>query len=384
MKLYKKIDNKIRLWYVENNAIHHGLLNGKIQTYNLTRYDKKYIEKLYKDKSNDGYREIPDSKISMVEELLPNNIEDKNGYLKPMKAVPFRKGKTKYPVAVQPKINGFRAMLRYEKADPEDMFSEAGFRFRSKEGLEYLMQHITAPLNQHIHSIRGIWNTADGELHKVDLPLNQHKKFIPTKLDNGTITKPECTHRSHEMYFFCFDLAIPDVSQMDRLKLKDELFAQIKSLRINWINVPHYIVHSDEEVEWYRDTFINAGYEGVILRDLDAEYQFGKRRSNMQKYKKWKETECLVLDVIDKGIQNGLQHIAFLLKNDLNDETFECTPAGQDKTKDARSWTFEDRKRALEDKDLIIGKLATVRYYERSGVKKVPFHSDVLTIRDYE
>jgi len=38
----------------------------------------------------------------------------------------------------------------------------------------------------------------------------------------------------------------------------------------------------------------------------------------------------------------------------------------------------------LRNKDKYVGKLATVKYYERSGVDCVPFHANVITIRNYE
>jgi ATP-dependent DNA ligase len=33
------------------------------------------------------------------------------------------------------------------------------------------------------------------------------------------------------------------------------------------------------------DEYINLGYEGIIIRDLTADYQFGKRNKSMMKLK---------------------------------------------------------------------------------------------------
>ena len=83
---------------------------------------------------------------------------------------------------------------------------------------------------------------------------------------------------------------------------------------------------------------------------------------------KFKNTECLILDVIDEGDKDNGESIKFVLKNDINSETFNCFISA----------SFDIRKQLLYDKHLWIGKYATVEYGERSGVKKCPFHSNVV------
>lgn len=60
----------------------------------------------------------------------------------------------------------------------------------------------------------------------------------------------------------------------------------------------------------------------------------------------------------------------YTLKNDINDELFDCTIN-----------IPQDRQRThLEIKDMLVGKKALVEYRERSGKKQVPFHAKIVRI----
>ena len=92
----------------------------------------------------------------------------------------------------------------------------------------------------------------------------------------------------------------------------------------------------------------------------------------MLKFKTKKNTECKIIDIILKEDTGNRTYICFVLQNDINDHTFESVPYGDE----------SERQEYLINKDKYIGRYATVEFYERSGVKDVPFHSNVVTIRD--
>lgn len=60
----------------------------------------------------------------------------------------------------------------------------------------------------------------------------------------------------------------------------------------------------------------------------------------------------------------------FILKNDINDEEFECIPVGD----------FNTKAEYLTNKDQYIGRLAFVEYRTRGGVKDVPMHGNVIKV----
>ena len=63
--------------------------------------------------------------------------------------------------------------------------------------------------------------------------------------------------------------------------------------------------------------------------------------------------------------------VVLMCKNDINDLTFESTVVG----------TVEERKAIIDNPP--IGKMVTIKFYERTK-NGIPFHSNVIAIRDYE
>ena len=111
-----------------------------------------------------------------------------------------------------------------------------------------------------------------------------------------------------------------------------------------------------------------------MTRELDAEYKFGSRPMSMRKCKNCEDAEFKILAIKSKG--NPDEKVGFTiiytLQNDLTDDIFECNGTG----------TVEEKLEILNDKSNI-GKLATVKFYERT-INKLPFHANVIGIRDYE
>ena len=63
--------------------------------------------------------------------------------------------------------------------------------------------------------------------------------------------------------------------------------------------------------------------------------------------------------------------VVLVCQNDINDLTFESTVVG----------TTEERKQLIDNPP--IGKMVTIKFYERTK-NGIPFHSNVIGIRDYE
>ncbi len=391
-KLYSKDINKnIREWYaiVINHEvfaateINTGIINNIRAIINITKYGKnigksnettpyqqavKEIKAKFKTKLKQGFK-------TDINSLTVNKTDELN-HRKPMKAVQFRKGLMHYPAILQPKINGVRCSTSSIYNNTEDMFSKSEFGLLSKEGLEYIIPNMLNELKSKL--VGYTTDSFDGELYVHNETLSIIRKRIPYKKSNGTITKHSLSNEP--VRFMIFDMNIPDMNQLDRIKLKDKYLKGnelIYSSTLNkWIinefpeynskviNVKHVIVHSDTEVYNHLELCISAGFEGVIVRDIDAEYMFGGRRTNMSKLKKSKSSEFELLDIIKKNEDNIRTYISFVLKNNINDLTFECTPDGSE----------TDRQELLNNVEQYIGKLVTVTYYERT-VNGLPFHA---------
>lgn len=397
--LYKKDKNGlIRCWTIKTDngkiTTEYGIFGGKpaISTYTaeaknvgkinestsisqaVTEAKAKFkLQKSYgyKDIFELGYKE--GDITTFIMKNIPYNATDDNNVLKPMKAVKFYEVKDKeYPYIGQFKINGFRAKVRWETIiEGEGLFSKEVSKatMRTKEGHEYIVPHITNLFNKEMFFDGvGYDLTYDGEIYIPNTLLSEIKRHLPIKTDKGT-TKPALN--PEELEFWMFDMAIENMEQTQRLILlynQRDKYIPITCQSLTVLSSE--MIRNDEEAEAYRDKAILLGYEGCILRKPNALYGFGKRTSDMIKFKKWKHTECKILDVVLKKVEekenSDRTHIVFILKNDLNDGTFESVPLGDE----------AQRLEYLNNKHMYIGKLATIRFYERT-VNDLPYHSNV-------
>ena len=83
----------------------------------------------------------------------------------------------------------------------------------------------------------------------------------------------------------------------------------------------------------------------------------------MIKFKISTDGKFTIVDIYPEGVKRKDVPF-FLLRNDINDETFEVHLGG----------SFSYLKYVFDYKDDFIGKEMFVEYGERSGVAQVPFH----------
>ena len=331
----------------------------------------------YRDKRKEGYKSLADLGCTEVLEgnrltaflasALPRFNTDNNDNIKPMKAQPYY-SKTnriviKFPCYGQPKMNGFRCVAKLEMGNVGTLdFPEV--KFRSKEGKSYQAPHIANTfLPEHFRLDPALPEVIfDGEL------------YIPGALlqDINSIVTNDTHLRKHELQFHIFDIAVPDVSQDQRIQYLTLLKSKIAGIPNSPIVIveTHYI-QDDAQAQVFTDAMIAVGHEGGIFRDMNATYKFGQRPSTMVKLKREKDTECVILDVILPEDGNPAYSV-LLCQNDLNDETFKCSIEGG----------FEFRTALYEQRDAVRGNFATVKFYERTD-RDVPFHAIATLIHNF-
>ena len=145
----------------------------------------------------------------------------------------------------------------------------------------------------------------------------------------------------------------------------NKMFAN-KSDHLNNTNrlilLPTFMINTDFDLTDKRNQFINLGFEGIILRNPDSEYQFGRRRVGyMEKFKAASEGTFVIVDIYP---ENNRKLPIIKCKNDINDAEFETR----------LSLPHDAQQRILEHKDSFIGKVLHIEFGERSGIEKVPFH----------
>lgn len=373
--------------------VHYGLVGntGHEESLIIGRDQLKEIDSLVKAKRKEGYKELKDLYDNAPEELtgqelqvyldcyLPKFNTHEDGKFIPMLCKtlednkPFEKGN----YLGDWKINGERCIITASKTD--DLFQIIKLHYRSREGVDWTdklsyMDEYLVPILQKTKSTEildmmieeGV--ALDGELYIPGYSINEINSFI----------KNTDVPEHYLLQYWCYDLAIEGMQAWHRKELLAISFAQYLPLIRNkdehlnitsrFVLVPYRPIDDITAATKARDSFINLGFEGLVIREEQAEYQFGGRRNNaMLKYKKKEDGLFDVLDI--KEDKRGLP--IFTLKNDLNDELFEATI---NLPQDKQRFYFQ-----IKNSVIAHGK-ALVEYRERSGVKQVPFHAKIITI----
>lgn len=273
----------------------------------------------------------------------------------------------------QYKINGLRCNVACTK-DNYSLFDGTKFDYYSREGtkwhLPFLDDIINNSINKEILELmieEGV--QLDGEIYLPGYTVNDINSFV----------KNDKMPQHRKLQYWNFDLCMENADYDTRLRILHKCFNwgtgfTTKEEHLNNKKQFLYLCNNDvesfDEARYYRDDAIAKGFEGIILRDPKAEYQFGKRNSAMFKYKKVLDGMFRVIDIIPEGKRTRL--CKFVLENDINDERFECTlNAPQVK-----------QEFVLRFKRMYIGSNVLVEYRERSGVKQVPFHAKVVKVSD--
>lgn len=372
--------------------VSHGIVGKAIQVeeIHVARNPKDEVESRYKQKRKQGYKfldEIKDDNwstpvkedalLTYLETYLPYDRTTADGTLLPMLAKTFNNTNNKIfnktPIRIgQYKINGLRCIIS-AKRNNTDMFKPITLRFQSREGTywnslsnleDYLLTVIP---NEFLNKMIDEDWELDGELYLPGYKVNEINHFVKD---------PKCKENKFIQYW-CYDAIIDDTPQYRRLDILGQVFEnktyEFTSLnnhlnnKERFIYINNYTIENEDDAVKHRNLFINLGFEGLILRDPDKEYQIGKRNSSMIKFKDVMEGSFKIIDIYPEGISRNIP--LFLCKNDINNETFEVHING----------TLKDQEKYLYSKNKFIGKTLYITFGERSGVSRVPFH--VKTVR---
>nr|DAG96181.1 MAG TPA: ATP-dependent DNA ligase [Crassvirales sp.] len=375
--------------------VKYGLVgkDGRLEPIVATRKIQDEVESLIKAKRKEGYKELVDlydnahiaeqdiSKLGLVHYLdtyLPKFNTDDNGAFIPMLCKtlednkPFERGE----YFGQWKINGERCIITADKTT--GLFEEIKLHYRSREGvdwtdkLSYLDEFLLPCIPEEIVAMmleEGVG--LDGELYLPGYGINEINSFIKnTELP-----------QHYKLQFWMYDLCVENMSAysrqhvlIDNFKKYVPLYLKTKEDHLN--NNNKLILLPNEDIEDIsnaikrRDYYISLGFEGLVIREKSAEYQFGGRRNNsMLKFKKKEDGLFEIIDIVPEGRKRANLG-KFVLKNDINNAEFECT----------YNAPHSAQEEILANKDSYIGKKCLVEFRERSGISRVPFHAKAIKI----
>lgn len=297
-------------------------INKKNET---TPKDQAYLEfnAMIKKQRDKGY--ICDGETSKILPL-------------PMLAQKFseRSHALKWPVYVQPKLNGQRMLYDGEK----------GWSRGGKLIIPEVIQHLQFCTNGWI---------IDGELLLPDNVLLQ-KTMSAIKKFNPDL--------SSKLLYFIYDVIDPNNIFVDRFNI-------LKTFKLpkNVIITKTDIAHDIGEVMTFHNEVVKMGYEGTIVRNNNEGYEIGHRSNQLQKYKDFIDDEFQIVNVIE-GDGRFKGSAIFTCKN-KNGREFNCTPEGN----------MSYRQDLFKNKNKHIGKMLTIRFQELSK-DNIPIFPVGVCIRD--
>ena len=183
----------------------------------------------------------------------------------------------------------------------------------------------------------------------------------------------------NQIEYHIFDIVDTEKLQKERYSILDAIFelpiTKDPSFPIKRVKYTYHRCKKSEVKDIIikeHDYAVENGYEGLIIRAVDLPYVFKHRSQKMKKLKGTKESEFLILDVIDcEGTEKGCaKYLCEAEDDEGNKETFTVRPIG----------TFAERREILKKRDKYIGALLTVRY-QTITINGVPLFGSGRSIR---
>ena len=385
--------------------IRYGLVGGTMHVENIvvTKKNVNELQSRVNTKRKEGYKELSELKDSLSDDAikiaenaytqlndakpliyvlntyLPKYSTTSEGFVLPMLAKVLEDNKPfeKYGTMLgQWKIDGLRCIIgATDKSD--DLFNPITLTYHSRTGEDWTnkmcwMDEILLPKisKELLDMMVEEGACLDGELYIPGYSVNDINSFV----------KNTQLAQHYKLQYWCYDICCENMSAETRRKFRTEQFVvpaidfKTKDEHLNnkeqLVILPTVDVINLDYAIFRRNSFIDLGFEGLILRSPNAEYQFGKRNQAMFKFKKVDDGKFTIVDITSEHKRSDLP--LFVCRNDINDELFECSI---NKPQDVQ-------REMLIHKEKYIGKYMQVEFRARSGINKVPFHARGINIVD--
>lgn len=264
---------------------------------------------------------------------------DKQVYFSPMLAIDYDKvKKIDFPILSQPKLDGIRCITKFD-----GMWTRTGKPI------------ISAP---HIfESLKPLFEVypdliLDGELYTSNKDCDFNTIISCVRKTKPTLQDLELSKEYIE--YHVYDLPNLDGRNLMFVGRITELSSLLNKFDIEYIiKVPTYTLQNIKEVEDKLYEYIEQGYEGQILRTIASSYQ-NKRTKDLIKHKVFFDAEFTIVGYAE-GVGKFANKLA-TLKVDVDGVLVDCTING----------TMEYLTELFQIKDKLIGKQATIKYFEKT------------------
>ena len=287
------------------------------------------------------------------------NIKQEKMRNKPMLAYPVSDKPINYDgkVFMQPKLDGVRCLIQYDKKTGVTAWSRTGKQWQN-------IHHITSSLEQWFQSNQT--TVLDGELYNHD--LRDDFETIISLVRRQTPDDIDMLESRDLVQFHCYDIIHPDNSPFeDRNRFVKHCVDQ-SSPYVHIVNT--ILCASDEDAKEIHAVNLECGFEGSILRTNDMYHQ--KRTHSLRKFKDFHDTEATITAWVEgKGKRVGTIGKFMAIDDDGN----EFGMPVMDNFK-----YLQDNFKVMQG---YVGKTATFTYFERTKAGSYR-HPLFKCIRNYE
>ena len=263
-----------------------------------------------------------------------------------------------FPCYVQPKLDGLRCICYMV---PNGSSNESKVVAQSRTGAYFeTVEHICAELRPILLQNSGL--ILDGELYTADMPFEELAGVIKRKK-----TSEADMARVQLVKYHIYDVVVDGDYSERHARIVGAISKADKCHHLEVVDTR--LIHNVNEFKQAFGEYVAAGYEGIMLRNVDGLYRQNYRSHDLQKYKEFVESEYPIVgfkeaDGRDKGT------VVWVC------ETAECRPFSV-----RPRGTQEQRRQWFQDAPQHVGKLLTVIYQELSELN-VPRFPVGKAIRD--
>jgi DNA ligase-1 len=352
--IYKKTKTgAVQEWTIEVSdnkyRTHSGQVGGQITTNSWTIVYGKNEGKANGTTDNEqALKEAIAKRTKKLESGYFENIKhiNKTQYFEPMLASKWEDSKDKitYPIYSQPKLDGIRCIVT-----SEGMFSRNGKPIISaphiREGLQPLFDENPDLI-------------FDGELY-ADKFANDFNKIV-SLVKKTKPTDADLKESKKNIEYHIYDL--PSAGGTFENRFFNNLIKMYDTLPKYCVLVKTMVCRNENEVNILYGDCVEEGYEGQMLR-LNKEYE-NKRSKSLMKHKSFVDEEYTILDIVE-GEGNRTGTAGYMVFESENGDRFKSNVKG----------TWEETAEMLKNKKKLIGKQATIKYFNLTpaGIPRFPY-----------
>ena len=330
---------------------HSGQVGGIITTNEWTIvYGKNEGKSNATTDSEQCMKESVAKRTKKLESGYFENIKhiNKTQYFEPMLASKWEDSKDKitYPIFSQPKLDGIRCIVT-----KDGMFSRNGKPIISAPHIRESLSEVFEVYPELI---------LDGELY-ADKFANDFNKIV-SLVKKTKPTDADLKESKKNIQYWIYDLPSEDDTFEIRSQSLYDLFMEWSYFNAHCINVDTDICQSEKEVMEYYEKYVNDGFEGQMLR-LNKEYE-NKRSKSLMKHKSFVDEEYTILDIVE-GEGNRTGTAGYMVFETAEGKRFKSNVKG----------TMEETAEMLKNKKKLIGKEATIKYFNLTpdGIPRFPY-----------